>query len=788
MPAKRGGRRGGRRGGGRGGHNGRGGRGARAGRGGRDGGFLRGGGESSGPRSKPKQRNFNKRGRYGIPDDVPMLMDLSEPKPNTFAYFGRRQVQEDAKSKGPLRNRPVEFIRAKEVYDPNRELFHKLTSVELVDPDSVEIHNLSIEPTPEQGPTPDEVSVDEDIPVESVEDESEEVDEEMAEEEVEILSNEESDEEDEELVEEEREIISIDESEEEHDKLVEGHMEITANDDADTEESEGEAEVEEEKNEKEDEEEDEDDDDNKDDDAFDLVFDNEPDMYIATHMPKRFAAQQELGPNIEHNLTLTIGKVQLDTSYDDDGNLYVDTRQLKRSQRARGMKLDNLNFEKMAPKHYKFETSSEDDDDDDDDDDYDGEDVVRFAEEIIVQGEANFRPKKKAQSSTTSETDATPEYGFLPEDFDFDVGRVSIDNVRFGISNLYHVRNCDLCGDDTTYAWVEEEELHEYLVANGVKPHRLDAFMKYACGDLLSQEYEEQPNYSDVYILETLEEDDEDDDDEEEDSDDEEQEGENIDMLLALAGSKLFRDQDFVPIEGSSKTRGTGRKKQLNLDEYDIDTELMEALQEQYRARREGKKRRKEQQLADAILNHDMLIKYAYSMHIKEIKSEFEDLLRDDERETMLFPPLDPHGNKTIVKLAGLYNMKSLRCGKTHQYIKVSKGKNTYTSYPSYDLINRVLRQRPRFPRRDVKEPRGPGKGEGKGGKGPRGEAGPGPHVREGDIVGEQAPEIGQENIGRRLLEKLGWKYGEGLGMNNKGINQPVVARVKKSKLGLKTQ
>jgi G-patch domain/R3H domain len=57
---------------------------------------------------------------------------------------------------------------------------------------------------------------------------------------------------------------------------------------------------------------------------------------------------------------------------------------------------------------------------------------------------------------------------------------------------------------------------------------------------------------------------------------------------------------------------------------------------------------------------------------------------------------------------------------------------------------------------------------------------------RDGDVVGAEAPEIGNENRGRAMLEKMGWTSGTALGaMNNKGILQPVSHTVKNSKLGL---
>ena len=57
---------------------------------------------------------------------------------------------------------------------------------------------------------------------------------------------------------------------------------------------------------------------------------------------------------------------------------------------------------------------------------------------------------------------------------------------------------------------------------------------------------------------------------------------------------------------------------------------------------------------------------------------------------------------------------------------------------------------------------------------------------RDGDVVGASAPELGQENRGRAMLEKMGWSTGTALGaLNNKGIMEPVAHVVKNSKAGL---
>lgn len=59
-------------------------------------------------------------------------------------------------------------------------------------------------------------------------------------------------------------------------------------------------------------------------------------------------------------------------------------------------------------------------------------------------------------------------------------------------------------------------------------------------------------------------------------------------------------------------------------------------------------------------------------------------------------------------------------------------------------------------------------------------------NVQDGEIVGASAPELGSDNKGRAMLERMGWSYGTALGAsNNKGILQPVEHTVKKSRAGL---
>jgi len=78
--------------------------------------------------------------------------------------------------------------------------------------------------------------------------------------------------------------------------------------------------------------------------------------------------------------------------------------------------------------------------------------------------------------------------------------------------------------------------------------------------------------------------------------------------------------------------------------------------------------------------------------------------------------------------------------------------------------------------------------GAGKSGTKSRGGGGVanGAGYRDGDIVGASAPEIGIENRGRAMLEKMGWTKGMGLGSGtNVGIAVTIQHVVKNTKAGL---
>ncbi|CUM51127.1 Protein SQS1 [Debaryomyces fabryi] len=745
--------------------------------------------------------------------DIPELMDLDENVyiPEIDAKVSRNSMKNLSRRPGrhhlyeevgytdkhiedtlrqPLRNRPIEFVKAKQVYDPSAELFKKLGKSGIPKIHQELLDSMNSPPVQEahvpESPTLDILSE------ESENDAIHEVATHLT------SSN-----------------TSLDSNIENRGETLKNADDGQSGDEAEqTEDTEEEREIENDENENykiESESERDEEEEEEEEDAF--VIDDTGDAEIAKNLhpvkPMTSLLIQSKLPKlstqdhvdsiyggVEYDPVLNIGKVSLQTKKDANGQ-----------STAELMSVNHLN--KISTKGFIEERkripNTEKNVSDISDDDFGGykdyiAQVMRDGKLDVdsdeYESETNFDIMASSSSSEEenddddndgSEKDPSEiEYGFLPEDYEFDVSQVSISNVRFGIKNQFYTKCAELTGSDDQSMWLDEDDLVDYVLLKGVKEHRLDSFMKFITKGLIDEELIEVPNYSDVYISETSEE-------EEETNDDDE----NLAAMIAFTKSQQqsFMDLD-IPSTERLKTKGLGKKKQLDLDRMQLDIDMRESLQDQYQVHREAKRskkqRREEARLEEGIARHDLLIKYPYSLHIKDISNEFEVFLHDTSRDSMNFPPLDPHGNKTIIKISNFYNMKSLKCGTGLKlFIKVSKNRKTFHYLPRYDQIGSVLRQRPIFNRTDQKRPkdeitRSDGNSKKDRSRG-RNKSQSNAQTREGEIVGASAPEIGANNIGRQLLEKLGWSKGEGLGAHgNKGISEPVVAKIKKSKTGLK--
>ena len=420
-------------------------------------------------------------------------------------------------------------------------------------------------------------------------------------------------------------------------------------------------------------------------------------------------------------------------------------------------------------------------------------DDPRYAEmpNVLEQGDSSSEDEEPE-----SRLDDEQEYGFLEEDYEFDVSKISVTNVRFGISNQYYLKCHELTGFDEEFVWIDEDEVIEYALSNGVKEHRLSKFLSYITSGMIDQDKEDTKAKEDqVYISSDSEDGDATDEDEDEfDKDRDDYPYDSDDNLNDLIRYSKSSTQGLILMQDRDFSNNTPAKKRRNFDNLGIDEELQDALTNQiinYRKnKKQQKQRRQAQQTEDAILSHDLLIKYPDSLTIAQISHEFSSFMQDESRTTLSFPTLDSHGNKTLQSIAAAYNMQTDKCGRhnVRHYIKVTKTRKTYKNVPNFNRINAIMRGRPIFHRMDVKrEKKGDKDGSSKvkrngggGGNEPRAK------FKEGDVVGAEAPALDQLNLGRIMLEKLGWSQGQGLGKTNAGINEPIVAKVKMSKTGIR--
>lgn len=141
---------------------------------------------------------------------------------------------------------------------------------------------------------------------------------------------------------------------------------------------------------------------------------------------------------------------------------------------------------------------------------------------------------------------------------------------------------------------------------------------------------------------------------------------------------------------------------------------------------------------------------------------------------------MDNHVRKVIHELANKFNIKSKSTGSGDQR-RPTLYRTLRTLKYSEEFFDSTIARvgRKYFPRRDRTAAKGDRPSNGHGGNTDL-------SYRDGEIVGGSAPELGEGNKGRWMLEKMGWSSGTALGTtSNKGILQPVEQKVKRGKAGL---
>ncbi|SMN19768.1 similar to Saccharomyces cerevisiae YNL224C SQS1 Stimulates the ATPase and helicase activities of Prp43p [Maudiozyma saulgeensis] len=525
--------------------------------------------------------------------------------------------------------------------------------------------------------------------------------------------------------------------------------------------------------------------------------DNKP-IIRNVHVPLKETAtpQSKKVPALEFDPSLVIGKVEIPLEEGENGEVIADLTHAP-----------YRNYIKNVLKDINAETDTDNDEDvgydsgdiideipdvNEDIHDYDTTPISFFASPADSDVQLSERIKtlelEKHLEGNVKEEPQEPEFGFVEDDYVVNTSDIYVTNIRLGFNeNSYFLKCYRLFGDHEA-RWVSQDIFVDFILEDlGLPETRLAAYLRHVKDSLIPKEETPEPIYSDIPFSDSSDEEGAMNNVNNEDDDITLMEGmdEGLDDLVnyALKYSKE-RNQEF-----DTKTpvmTGKGKKKKLLVDEsLSLDTETIFSLQSKLSSRlgRKADKRRTKEDFINEEnkRSNDLLKKYPYGLHIQNMKDEFEEFYSNN-KDRLIFPPLDPHGNKTLMKFAKHYYMKTNKAGKgIHTHMMIEKTKKTRRAIPNYGLIAQLLKQRPVFMRIDVKRVQEDFV------KTERVKMKSKFHVIEGEIVGENAPEIGQDNIGRRMLEKLGWSSGEGLGtMSNKGISEPLFARVKKGKAGLR--
>ncbi|KAL8405048.1 hypothetical protein RB594_009800 [Gaeumannomyces avenae] len=237
-----------------------------------------------------------------------------------------------------------------------------------------------------------------------------------------------------------------------------------------------------------------------------------------------------------------------------------------------------------------------------------------------------------------------------------------------------------------------------------------------------------------------------------------------------------------------------GKHGTANFDVADEDLRaVVEATFEKDRLKKKERKQEREELRAKGLLGKhpnpdDPRVKYVYGINIDELQQEFATFLITGDQICTL-PPMDPSARKIVHEIALGLHVKSKSTGKGVQRRPVLHRTKATPAY-SEDAIEKAFSRVHRrfFHRADKQRKSGRGGGGGGGGSGGGRSAGGFGAVgcRDGEVVGGSAPELGETNKGRTMLEKMGWSKGMGLGaLDNKGILEPVAHVMKVSKAGL---
>lgn len=247
----------------------------------------------------------------------------------------------------------------------------------------------------------------------------------------------------------------------------------------------------------------------------------------------------------------------------------------------------------------------------------------------------------------------------------------------------------------------------------------------------------------------------------------------------------------------SLKPKKKGRTADLPI-ELQEDNEWEEQLRQQWQTDRQKKSTRRQERekarmtgllgTASRTGRTDLHAKYANSdINAFQIKAEVRTFLVQ-EFETLSLGSMDAPMRASVHRLAKALQLKSHSqgSGENRHPILTKTPRTPHYTLDTIGEIDALMAQRKFFPK-----PGGWGSSKNtpktstkirRGGGG----ALAGASYMDGEVVGASAPELGAENKGFALLQKMGWSSGQAIGaLGNKGSTEVIKHVVKNTKAGL---
>ncbi|KAL8944825.1 MAG: hypothetical protein Q9216_000247 [Gyalolechia sp. 2 TL-2023] len=225
----------------------------------------------------------------------------------------------------------------------------------------------------------------------------------------------------------------------------------------------------------------------------------------------------------------------------------------------------------------------------------------------------------------------------------------------------------------------------------------------------------------------------------------------------------------------------------FELSDTELESHLLLAWEED-RSKKNLHKKEREQLRSQGLLAKpnqvNLRAKYREGISFSEVKTELIEFMVST-RQSLALPPMANKERRIVHEMAHILRLKSKSsgAGKARFPVLFKTGRTGEFDQAAESKLESLVNSQRFFPRKDVKGAKKltstrPG----------RRDAGKtaGVSYQDGEVVGAAAPEIGVENRGRAMLEKMGWSKGTALGaLNNKGMLQPVIHTVKTTKAGL---